>query len=280
MKNKLLILGASLVTSLFVCRPSFPADAGVDLAKAEAAVRKADAAWAATAGTANIDAWMAFYAADAIVLLPDEPLASGKKLVRAAVTRLLAQPDLSVAWRPIKVQMAPAGDLAYLAGSYERRYADSRGAPVSDRGRVLEIWRKQTDGTWKCIVDTWNPDESAAPPPQAAPEPLPAAHAPVGKYGIRPIHYQETIRQYFQDRLKDPNSVQYRQITQPKTGYTKAVTGALLMRETRHFGWIVTAAINAKNSRGSYVGFKTYTFLFRGEKIVDVRSPLPEDEID
>jgi hypothetical protein len=30
-----------------------------------------------------------------------------------------------------------------------------------------------------------------------------------------------------------------------------------------------------ENSSNSYVGFKTYTFLFRGEKIVDTRLPLP-----
>jgi hypothetical protein len=38
--------------------------------------------------------------------------------------------------------------------------------------------------------------------------------------------------------------------------------------------------INAKNSHDSYTGFKTYTFLFRGEKIVDARLPLPGDEMN
>ena len=32
------------------------------------------------------------------------------------------------------------------------------------------------------------------------------------------------------------------------------------------------------NSNNNYVGFKTYTFLFRGEKIVDTRLPLPGGE--
>jgi len=35
------------------------------------------------------------------------------------------------------------------------------------------------------------------------------------------------------------------------------------------------ATINAKNFHDRYVGLKTYTFLFRGEKIVDARLPLP-----
>lgn len=299
MKNNLPVFLASLAfASLFAGRPSLAASSGVDLAAAEAGVRKADAAWAAAAGTGNVDAWMAFYTVDAIVRLPNERLVSGTELVRHAVTRLLALPGLSVAWRPIKVEMAPSGDLAYVIGTYELRFGDSRGAPVSDRGRLLEIWRKQADGTWKCIVDTWNLDEPTALPAHAQP-PAPAAvprseppaanpaaraptpaHARDAKYGDMPTHYKEAIRQYFQDHLKDPDSVRYREITQPEKGYLKVVTGAILMRETRHYGWTVKATIDAKDSHGSYVGFKTYTFLFRGEKIVDARIPLPGDEMN
>jgi ketosteroid isomerase-like protein len=311
MKNgQLTYLAFLAVTSLFVCRLSLAARSAVDLAAAEAAVRKTDANWAAAASTASVDAWMAFYAADAIVLLPDDQLASGKELLRHTVTRLLALPHLSVAWRPIKVEVARSGDLALLIGAYELRFGDSRGAPVSNRGRRLEIWRKQADGTWKCIVDTWNLDEpiaapsaappesaqgtsptagsaaplaqTVAPPPTAVPESGPPTPMRVvaTKYGDMPTDYKEAIRKYFLEHMKYPDSVQYREITKPEQGYTTAITGAFLMREKREYGWTVKATINAKNSRDSYVGFKTYTFLFRGEKIVDARLPLPGDEMN
>ena len=51
------------------------------------------------------------------------------------------------------------------------------------------------------------------------------------------------------------------------------------MREKREYGWKVSVTINAKNSSDSYTGFKIYTFLFRGEKIVDARLPLPGGEM-
>ena len=302
MKNGLLAFLAFLaVTSLFVCRPSLSATSAVDLAAADATVRKADADWAAAASTASVDAWMAFYAADAVVLLPNDQLASGKELLRHTVTRLLALPHLSVAWRPIKVEVARSGDLALLIGAYELRFGDSRGAPVSNRGRRLEIWRKQANGTWKCRVDTWILDEpiagpsaappasaqgtsppagSAAPLAQSAPPPPTPARVVATKYGEMPADYKEAIRKYFLGRLKYPDSVEYREITKPEQGYTTAVTGAFFMRETREYGWTVKATINAKNSNDSYVGFKTYTFLFRGEKIVDARLPLPGDEMN
>jgi ketosteroid isomerase-like protein len=31
---------------------------------------------------------------------------------------------------------------------------------------MVEIWKKQADGNWKCIVDSWNTD---LPPAPAAP---------------------------------------------------------------------------------------------------------------
>jgi hypothetical protein len=99
------------------------------------------------------------------------------------------------------------------------------------------------------------------------------------KYGAMPTNYADAIRKYFPQHLKYPDSIQYREITSPEQGYTTTITGTLLMSETHSYGWIVKATINAKNSRNSYVGFKTYTFLFRSEKIVDVRLPLPGDEM-
>jgi ketosteroid isomerase-like protein len=311
MKNGLLASLAFLtITSLLVSRLSVSASSPVDSPAVEAAARKADADWAAAASTANLDAWMSFYAADAIVLLPNDQLASGKELLRHTVARLLALPHLSVAWRPIEVKVPRSGDLAFLIGDYELRFDDSNGVPVSDRGRRLEVWRKQADGSWKCSVDIWNVDAPFAAPSAAPPASAPGASPTVGsaaplaqteppppaaalesgppapargaatKYGDIPANYGEAIRKYFLEHLKHPESVQYREITKPEQGYTTEVTGVLLMREKREYGWTVKATINAKDSRDSYVGFKTYTFLFRGEKIVDARLPLPGDEIN
>ena len=303
------VLAFLAIAFLFAHRPSFAANPAADPAALEAAVRKADADWAAAANRGSADAWMAFYAADAVVLLPNDQLASGSDLLRRSVSDLLALPHLSVIWSPIRVEVTQPGEKALVLDAYELRFEDSRGALVSDRGRRFEIWRRQADGTWKCMVDTWNFDQPiAAPPavpsesaqatsptvlsaePLAKPAPLPHVAAPdtgppspagsvVTKFGEMPIHYKEAIRKYFLEHLRYPDSVQYREIGDPEQGYTTSVTGTLLMRETHAYGWTVKATINAKNSRDSYVGFKTYTFLFRGEKLVDIRLPLPGDEM-
>jgi ketosteroid isomerase-like protein len=280
---------------------SLAAGAAGDPLAAEAEVRKADADWTAVASTRSVDAWMSFYAADAIVRLPQDQLASGKESVRQAVMRLLAPPHLSMASRPIDVQVDRSADVASLIESYELR-SDSQGTSASSRGRRLEIWRKQADGSWKCTVDAWNLDESpGAPPavtpaivqtapPSAAPQPPPApvaagaavaaaVPAPVTKYGDTPINYEQTIRQYFQERLNHPEAVQYREITQPEQGYVDKLAGAVLLHEKRIYGWTVKATLNTQDSREQYIGFRTYAFLFRGEKIIDARLSVPGAEV-
>ncbi|MDP9009296.1 MAG: lipocalin-like domain-containing protein [Pseudomonadota bacterium] len=126
------------------------------------------------------------------------------------------------------------------------------------------------------------PLTQAPPPPASITEsgPPQSARVVVTKYGDMPTDYKEAIRRYFLEHLKYPDTIQYGEVTKPELGYTTAITGTFLMRETRQYGWTVKATINAKNYSNNYVGFKTYTFLFRGEKIVATRLPLPGDEMN
>lgn len=129
----------------------------------EAAIRNTDADWVNAAQTKQVDAWVAFYADDAVVLPPNEKLANSKDSIRKAVGELLTLPGLSIKWQPAKVEVARSGDIAYAYGTYELTTNDSKGKPVTDQGKTVEIWKKQSDGGWKCIVDTWNSDLPAAP---------------------------------------------------------------------------------------------------------------------
>jgi len=126
-------------------------------------IRKLDADWVKAAQTKQVDAWVAFYADDAVVLPPNEKLASGKESIRKSVGGLLGLPDLSISWQLTRVEVARSGDLAYGYGTYDLAAKDAKGKPVKDQGKILEVWKKQPDGAWKCIADTWNSDLPAAP---------------------------------------------------------------------------------------------------------------------
>lgn len=124
----------------------------------EAAIRKADTNWAKAAQTRKVDAWMAFYSDDATVLPPNDQLAETKSAIRKSINDLLSLPNLSIAWQPVKVEVARSADIGYSYGTYKLNFSGPSGNPAEDRGKYLEIWRKQKDGTWKCAVDTWNSD--------------------------------------------------------------------------------------------------------------------------
>jgi len=130
----------------------------------EAAIRKLDADWVKAGQSGKVDAWLAFYADDAVVLPPNDKVASGKDAIRRPVAEMLALPGLALSWRATRVEVARSGDLAYLTGAYELTFNDPAGKPVADQGKLVEIWKKQPDGSWKCIVDTWNSDMPATAP--------------------------------------------------------------------------------------------------------------------
>ena len=146
------------------------------------------------------------------------------------------------------------------------RTTDKRPGHPADRSRSRAAFTVDADG-------------AAATGTSPEPEPLTPASTVATKYGDMPTDYKEAITRYFQDHLRNPESIQYREITKPEQGYVTSIVGSILMREERVYGWKVKATIDATNSRAKYVGFKTYTFLFRGEKIVNALSPLPEDEM-
>jgi ketosteroid isomerase-like protein len=129
----------------------------------EAAVRQTDENWSKAAQSKKVDDWVAFYADDAVILPPNDKKASNKEEVRKGIGSLLALPGLALSWEPAKVEVAQSGDLAYTQGSYQLTTTDAKGKSATDRGKTLEIWKKQVDGTWKCVADMWSSDLPATP---------------------------------------------------------------------------------------------------------------------
>ena len=152
-----------LISSAFVatsCGPSTTSDGG---AADTAAIQALDEQWSATAAKNDVEGTIAFYADDAVLLPGNAPIARDRKLIRESWAGLLG-PDTAVSWKVSKVEVAKSGELGYLYGTYSLAIRDPKGgAPVSDTGKLVEIWKKQADGKWKCIVDTYNSDLPAAP---------------------------------------------------------------------------------------------------------------------
>ena len=86
------------------------------------------------------------YLAEPSVLFAPRPV-NGK----AWLTEHPMSPGL-LSWRPAVAGVSQTGDLGFSTGPWEyRRTKDSE--PVAF-GRFLTIWKKQTDGSWKAVLDT------------------------------------------------------------------------------------------------------------------------------
>ncbi|HHT9144965.1 MAG: PDZ domain-containing protein [Candidatus Brocadiaceae bacterium] len=79
-------------------------------------------------------------------------------------------------------------------------------------------------------------------------------------YGSYPENYEQRIKDYFSNILRDPYSAQYR-FHKPFKGwiYKAPIQGG----GVDHFGWLVRVWVNAKNAFGGYIGEKHYMFFFK-----------------
>lgn len=81
-------------------------------------------------------------------------------------------------------------------------------------------------------------------------------------FGSEPTDHEEIVRTYYGNTLRDPDSAQYRTITNPRQYWLgDRFNGA-------QYGYLVCVTLNAKNAYGAYVGYKTDGLLIRNGTVV------------
>lgn len=147
--------------ALLACAPAKP-----DLEAEKAALLQTSRDWAASVATGDVDRMLSFWSDDAVVLPPDRPAVVGKEAIRAFVTGMLSIPGFTITWEPEHATISPSGDIGYLIERNSASFTDSTGARVTQLGKAVTVWRKDAEGQWKCVVDTWNnvPSHPVLPP--------------------------------------------------------------------------------------------------------------------
>jgi len=153
MEKLFLVLATVLVLAANGCGPQ------VDVAAEEAAIRAAEDEALKIAQAKDAERWASVYADDARVFPPNALLVTGKEAIRKLFAELFASPGFEIDWEVTRVEVSRAGDLGYVVGTHKVTVNDAEGNPVTDRGKWIAIWKKQADGTWKCIEDIWNSDQ-------------------------------------------------------------------------------------------------------------------------
>jgi uncharacterized protein (TIGR02246 family) len=138
----------------------------------EAALRKLDDEWSKAAGAKDLEKTASFYTDDALVMPPNSPVLQGKEAARGMWKAMFAVPGFGGGWKATRVEVAQSGDLGWTTGPYEITETDASGKPMTDKGKYLAVWKKQADGSWKCVADIFNTDL----PPASAPPPVQQKH--------------------------------------------------------------------------------------------------------
>ena len=129
----------------------------------EKELRDLDAQWSKAAGARDLDATVAYYADDAVVMPGDAPVANTKQTIRDLWAPMMAL-NVSVSWQLNQAEVARSGDLGYAKGVYQLVMKDAAGKTTTERGKLLEVWKKQSDGKWKCVIDNFSADAPPVPP--------------------------------------------------------------------------------------------------------------------
>jgi uncharacterized protein (TIGR02246 family) len=159
------LLAVSVVVFLVAIGCQREAAAPDTRAADEAAIRTADATTLKAAQAKDVDHVVINYAEDATWLPPNAPTVHGRDAIRAGWAQFLASPNLTIDWQITKLDVSHSGDLAYVLYSYQLTMQGPNGKPISDHGKDLAVWQKQSDGSWKMVADAYNSDLAATPPP-------------------------------------------------------------------------------------------------------------------
>ena len=117
--------------------------------------------WSAMVGAGDLEASIELWADDAVMLPPDMPVLSGKTAIREYVLGAASIPGFKISWEPESAHVSKSGDMAYLIERNVIEVEGENGEIITTHGKVVTVWRKDSDGQWKNVVDMWN----SAPPP-------------------------------------------------------------------------------------------------------------------
>ncbi len=134
----------------------------VNLSSEETAIRRTDADWLAASSSHDLERVLPFWSDDATILAPGMPPIVGKDAIRKYVSGAFATPGFAISWKTDKVNVSQSGDMAYSSGTDRISMNTPDGKSVTEENAGVAIWKKQPDGSWKCVLDVMSP--SAIPP--------------------------------------------------------------------------------------------------------------------
>lgn len=127
------------------CRP--------DPAAMRDALLEADRDFARESQVRRLDAWLDVVADSTLLVRANAPLTRGRETVRAVMGPAFSDTSFSLNWEPVIAEGSVSGDLGYTVGLSQSRRIGPDGQPVNNTGKYVTIWKKDSAGKWKAVLD-------------------------------------------------------------------------------------------------------------------------------
>jgi len=124
------------------------------------AIAKAEAEFQQARAEKGLEGWLSFFADDTADFVRGGPFTFTKEEMRKHLEKDFDPAD-QLTWKPVKVEVAKSGDLAYSLGTWQLKGKNPKGEEVEQTGKYLTVWKRQKDGSWKVMADTGNVDPPA-----------------------------------------------------------------------------------------------------------------------
>ncbi len=153
-------LASLLAAALTACQPNpGPPPANSSVEADSAAIRSASEAWFKAIAAKDLEKTLSFYAADAPYLSAGRPAASTPNERRRLWMEDYGTPGFASDEATTRIEVARSGDLAYQQGTYVVTLPNERGQAAQSAGKFVVVWKKQSDGQWKAVIDIDNADQ-------------------------------------------------------------------------------------------------------------------------
>ena len=139
-----------------------PAPAPPDTRAADVqAVKDVETAWSKDAALKDPNKWASYYTDDASGLFPGAPTVTGKAAIGEALAPFFKDPNFALTFASTRTVASKGGDMVYSEGTYTMTMTNPKTKkPMTDKGKFLTVYMKQSDGSWKAVSDTYNSDSS------------------------------------------------------------------------------------------------------------------------
>jgi ketosteroid isomerase-like protein len=138
--------------TLFILLLSCESDNSAKIYHYKKEVLDTELAFAAMAVEEGIESAFLHYASPLAVLNRNNKAITGRDAFKSFFSNPVWK-NARLEWKPVYVDAAASGDLAYTWGTYQFSVTDSSGTITESNGIFHTVWKRQADGQWKFVWD-------------------------------------------------------------------------------------------------------------------------------